>query len=157
MPTSAAPRAKTRSCNALFAYRRSPTRHWYARCARATRLIYDAPDIVLRILTITVSLPFGYHLARRHSHRISQTMIPALVFGVLAVALRRALNQAFHQVALVPQSLAESREAFEYVAGMALAFFTGALLRRAHVLLSPAHRGKPPALIRSLAGLFRSN
>ena len=43
------------------------------------------------------------------------------------------------------------------VAGMALAFFTGALPRRAHLLLSPAHRGKPPALMRWLAGLFRSN
>lgn len=89
---------------------------WFAR------LIYDAPDIVLRILAIAVSLPFGYNLARRRPHRVSQTIFPAVVLGVIAVAIRRALNQTFNQVPLFPQDLAQWREALEYVAGMAPAW-----------------------------------
>ena len=124
---------------------------WFAR------LIYDAPDIVLRLLTVAVSLPFGYFLARRHPHRLSQTIYPAIVLGVSAVAIWRALNQTISQVPFVPQGLAEWREALEYVAGMALAFFTGALVRQTQMLLSASQRSKAPTPLRWLASLFRSN
>lgn len=141
---------KSAALNLVFALVSIHAASWFSR------LIYDAPDLLLRMLTIAISLIFGYVLVRRHPHRVSQTIVPALLLGVTAVVVWRALNLMINNGSFVPPDLPEWRNAIEYAVGMALAFFTGALLRRAQ-LLGTTQRGKPSALMRSLAGLFRTN
>jgi hypothetical protein len=97
--------------------------------------VYDAPPMLLRILTLLVPLALGLRVSRSGHAGIAAHVLASLCCGIASVAAMLAVTHLIDGVPLLPQDLRETREALEYCASIALAFLTGYLvmhgLRRA--------------------------
>jgi hypothetical protein len=117
-------------------------------------LVYGATLAQLAILTCLLSLPFGYTLMRGHRGGLGRAAGVALVLGFLAVFTWRAMHSLNDDTPLIPATLRDWREPFEFFAGMSLAHLTGAILWRTQENLSSAAGGRPPEVLLRVAALF---
>jgi hypothetical protein len=104
--------------------------------------VYDAPPMILRILTLLVPLALGLRVSRSGGGSLAAHALASACCGIASVAAMLAVTHLIDGVPLLPQDLREMREALEYCASIALAFLTGYLvmhgLRRARQRPVPA-------------------
>lgn len=91
-------------------------------------IMYDANMIYLRLLSIAMPLPFGYLLFTNGSRKVFLWFIGALMLSCLSVLGMSWLTSLVDHSPVLPQSIFEWREAFEYASSIALSFLTGMLL-----------------------------
>jgi hypothetical protein len=124
--------------------------------------VYDAPPMLLRVVTLAVPLALGARASRMVDGSLATHVLASVCCGLTAVAAMFTVTHLIDSVPLLPQDAREAREALEYSASIALAFLTGYLLthslRRAR--LRPVSVTAPGALIghaqrfQQLAGLL---
>jgi len=90
--------------------------------------VYDAPPMILRILTLLVPLALGLRVSRSGGGSLAAHALASACCGVASVAAMLAVTHLIDGVPLLPQDLREMREALEYCASIALAFLTGYLV-----------------------------
>jgi len=90
--------------------------------------VYDAPPMILRILTLLVPLALGLRVSRSGGVSLAAHALASACCGVASVAAMLAVTHLIDGVPLLPQDLREMREALEYCASIALAFLTGYLV-----------------------------
>ena len=104
--------------------------------------VYDAPPMLLRILTLLVPLALGLRASGSGGASLAAHALASACCGIASVAAMLAVTHLIDGVPLLPQDLREMREALEYCASIALAFLTGYLvmhgLRRARQRPVPA-------------------
>lgn len=91
-------------------------------------IIYDAPLIYLRIVSIMLPLPFGYLLLRRGDKRFVPWFAAALVLAITSVIGMSASTSAIDHTPIWPQSAIEWREVLEYASSIAFSFLAGMVL-----------------------------
>jgi hypothetical protein len=90
--------------------------------------VYDAPPMILRILTLLVPLALGLRVSRSGGGSLAAHALASACCGIASVAAMLAVTHLIDGVPLLPQDLREMREALEYCASIALAFLTGYLV-----------------------------
>jgi cation transport ATPase len=90
--------------------------------------VYDAPPMILRILTLLVPLAVGLRVSRSGGGSLAAHGLASACCGIASVAAMLAVTHLIDGVPLLPQDLREMREALEYCASIALAFLTGYLV-----------------------------
>jgi hypothetical protein len=91
-------------------------------------IVYDAPLIYLRIVSIMLPLPFGYLLFRRGDKHFVPWFAAALVLAVTSVIGMSAATSAIDHTPIWPQSAIEWREVLEYASSIAFSFLAGMVL-----------------------------
>lgn len=91
-------------------------------------IMYDANMIYLRLISIALPLPFGYLLFTKGSHKVFLWFIGALMLSIASVLGMSWLTSLVDHSPVLPQSIFEWREIFEYATSIALSFLTGMLL-----------------------------
>ncbi len=91
-------------------------------------IVYDAPLIYLRIVSILLPLPFGFRLFRRGDNHFVPWFAAALVLAVTSVIGMSASTSAVDHTPIWPQSAIEWREVLEYSASIAFSFLAGMVL-----------------------------
>ncbi len=90
--------------------------------------VYDAPPMILRILTLLVPLALGLRVSRSGGGSLAAHALASACCGILSVGAMLTVTHLIDGVPLLPQDLREMREALEYCASIALAFLTGYLV-----------------------------
>ncbi len=91
-------------------------------------IVYDAPLIYLRIVSIILPLPFGFFLFRRGAGNFALWFAAALLLAVASVVGMSASTSAVDHTPIWPQSAIEWREVLEYSASIAFSFLAGMVL-----------------------------
>ena len=124
--------------------------------------VYDAPPMLLRVVTLAVPLALGARASRMVDGSLAAHVLASVCCGLAAVAAMFTVTHLIDSVPLLPQDAREAREALEYSASIALAFLTGYLLTHSlrRATLRPVAATAPGALIgyaqrfQQLAGLL---
>ena len=119
--------------------------------------IYDAKPLYLRLATLALPIPFGMMLVWRHPRKLVWSAAAAILLGITAVLGMLAVTSAIDKVALLPQTVRDWREAFEYAVGMGLAFFTGSLIAHANHAARVLRERKPPKVMVVVAKAFKTD
>ncbi|MFN7425154.1 MAG: hypothetical protein ACK5T2_01790 [bacterium] len=90
--------------------------------------VYDAPPMLLRILTLGVPMVLGVRASRIGGASLVTHALASVCCGLAAVAAMFTVTHLIDGVPLLPQDAREAREALEYSISIALAFLTGFLL-----------------------------
>lgn len=99
-------------------------------CHWVLLFVYDAPPLLLRLLTITLPAGTGYLCARRSGLNWPMQLLAALLVSSLSVILMLGITANLDGVALWPSNPRDWRETVEYTAAICLAFLTGYLISR---------------------------
>ena len=104
--------------------------------------VYDVKPLYLRIASILIPIPFGFALLVWCPNRFRNSAIGGFAMAAVAVWLMIVTTASIDNIAVIPQSVRDVREALEYMASIGLAFLTGLLLgklyyRRLHVSTEP--------------------
>ena len=92
---------------------------------------FDLRELVLRLVSILIALPFGFALYWRHRVRPTLLAVTATVVGVAAVCgMLFAMSLIDPSVPVIPRDRREWQEAVEQVLSIALAMATGYLFAR---------------------------
>ncbi|MFN7752610.1 MAG: hypothetical protein ACK5TE_10140 [Pseudomonadota bacterium] len=110
--------------------------------------VYDAPPLLLRLLTLVVPFALGLRANWVTSGRAATAAyaIAAIACGASSVLAMLAITHLIDDVPLLPQDARELREALEYAASIALAFLAGLLVVRA-IRRVPRPAPAPGALV----------
>lgn len=115
---------------------------------------FDLRELVLRLVSILIALPFGFSLYWRHRASSTLLAVTAAVVGVVAVGgMLAVISMIDVDVPIIPRDRREWQEAIEQALSIGLAITTGYLLARvAENLLFGADgvRGPLDALARSI-------
>jgi hypothetical protein len=118
---------------------------------------FDLRELVLRLVSIALSLPFGFALYWRHRASPAVLTITAAIVGIVAVAgMLAAMNLIDANVPIIPRDRKEWQEAIEQALSIGLALSAGYMLARvAENLLFGAEGAPGPlnALARSVVSL----
>ena len=88
----------------------------------------DISPLFLRLASIAIPLPFGFLLIWRSRHGIHWAVVDGVLIGLLAVTGMLVAVAAIDKVPVLPDNARDWRETLEYVASIALANVTGAVL-----------------------------
>lgn len=91
-------------------------------------VVYDTKMIYLRIISMVLPLPFAYFLFKSHQHRLLPWFIGVAFLSVTSVIGMSWITSLVDGSPILPQSLSEWKEVFEYAASIAFSFLTGMLL-----------------------------
>lgn len=91
-------------------------------------VVYDSKLIYLRVLSITLPLPFGYFLFKTRDRSVFSWFLGAFLLAVGAVLGMSAVIGLVDHTPILPVTAFEWREMFEYAASIAFGFSTGMLL-----------------------------
>jgi len=92
--------------------------------------VYDAPPLLLRVLTLCMPFALGARASRLAPAPTALHALAAAACGLCAVGAMLAITHLIDGVPFLPQDAREAREALEYCASIALAFFAGSLVSR---------------------------
>lgn len=88
----------------------------------------DISPLFLRLASIAIPLPFGFLLIWRAHHGIQWAIIEGILIGLFAVTGMLIAVAVIDKVPVLPENARDWRETLEYVASIALADITGAVL-----------------------------
>ena len=88
----------------------------------------DISPLFLRLASIAIPLPFGFLLIWRAHHGIQWAIIEGILIGLFAVTGMLIAVAVIDKVPVLPENARDWRETLEYVASIALANITGAVL-----------------------------
>jgi len=88
----------------------------------------DVSPLFLRLASIAIPLPFGLLVIWRSHHGIEWAIGDGIVIGLLAVTGMLIAVAVIDNVPVLPDNARDWRETLEYVASIALANITGAVL-----------------------------
>jgi hypothetical protein len=91
-------------------------------------VVYDLPLIYLRLISITLPLPFGYWLFKNHNRSLLPWFISAALLAGLSVVGMSAITGWVDHTPVMPQNMLEWKEFIEYASSIAFSFLTGMLL-----------------------------
>jgi len=92
---------------------------------------FDLRELVLRLASIVIALPFGFGLYWRHRARPTLLAVSATIVGVAAVCgMLAAINLVDPSVPVIPRDRREWQEAVEQVLSIGLAMTTGYMFAR---------------------------
>lgn len=91
-------------------------------------IMYDANMIYLRLISIFLPFPFGYFLLSKNNRNVSLWFVGALFLSFFAVLGMSWLTSLADNSPVLPQSIFEWKETFEYASSISLSFLTGMLL-----------------------------
>jgi len=118
---------------------------------------FDLRELVLRLVSIALSLPFGFGLYWRHRASPAVLTITAAIVGIVAVAgMLAAMNLIDVSVPIIPRDRKEWQEAIEQALSIGLALSAGYMLARVTENLLFGAEGAPGplnALARSVVSL----
>ena len=118
---------------------------------------FDFRELVFRLVSILISLPFGFALYWRHRARPTLLIVTAAVAGIAAVwGMLVAISLIDASVPVIPRDRREWQEAVEQVLSIGLAMTTGYLFARSMenlVFGSDGSRGALNSLARSIISL----
>lgn len=112
--------------------------------------VYDAPPLLLRLLTLVAPFALALRASRLVSHRLAIHALAAIACGLASVFAMLATTHLVDGAPLLPQDARETRETLEYSASIALAFLAGHLLARS--LRASAQRARTPLAPGALTG-----
>lgn len=108
-------------------------------------IVYDANMIYLRLISIGLPLPFGYLLFSNTNRKVFSWFSGALILSIFAVLGMSWQTSLVDHSPILPQSIFEWKETFEYASSIALSFLTGMLI------------GKKIYLKKNISGKLRTN
>jgi hypothetical protein len=118
----------------------------------------DLRELVLRLVSIALSLPFGFSLYWRHRASPTLLAVTTAIVGVVAVGgMLAAISMADANVPMIPRDRREWQEAVEQALSIGLAMTAGYMLARvAENLLFGAEGSPGPvnALARSIISVL---
>lgn len=117
--------------------------------------VYDAPPLMLRVLTLCTPFALGARASRLAPAPATLHAIAAVVCGLAAVGAMLSITHLIDSTPLLPQDARELREAVEYCASIALAFFAGSLLSRHYRLAARPRVAVPPGALVGYAQRFQ--
>jgi uncharacterized membrane protein len=88
----------------------------------------DISPLFLRLASIAIPLPFGFLVIWRSHHGIEWAIADGILIGLLAVTGMLIAVAVIDKVPVFPDNARDWRETLEYVASIALANITGAVL-----------------------------
>lgn len=88
----------------------------------------DISPLFLRLASIVIPLPFGFLVIWRSHHDIRWAIVDGILIGLLAVTGMLIAVAVIDKVPVLPDNARDWRETLEYVASIALANITGAVL-----------------------------
>jgi hypothetical protein len=88
----------------------------------------DISPLFLRLASIAIPLPFGFMVVWRLHHGIEWSIVDGILIGLLAVTGMLIAVAVIDKVSVLPDNARDWRETLEYVASIALANITGAVL-----------------------------
>jgi len=88
----------------------------------------DVSPLFLRLASIAIPLPFGFLVIWRLHHGIEWAIGDGILIGLLAVTGMLIAVAVIDKVPVLPDNARDWRETLEYVASIALANITGAVL-----------------------------
>ncbi len=91
-------------------------------------VVYDLNNLVLRLVSMIIPLPFGFLLMLRGRHTFGLALLAAFGMALLAVLGMSGVTALVDRVPVLPQSLREWREFIEYTASIGLSHVTGMVL-----------------------------
>lgn len=104
--------------------------------------VYDVKPLILRIATLIIPVPFGFLLALHYRDRLVPSAAAGFAMAGLAVLAMLVVTATIDKVPVLPQDARDIRETLEYVAGIGLAFTTGAMI--GEFLPAFREKGSPP-------------
>jgi hypothetical protein len=93
-------------------------------------LVWDAPTVYLRIVSIIVPMPFGAALIFRERRSLGWAAAIGAAVSVLSIFGMSVAVAMHDNVPVLPSNAQEWNEDFQYFLSIALAFITGGLLAR---------------------------
>jgi len=91
-------------------------------------VVLDSSPLYLRIASIVIPLPFGFTLLWLSHHGIRWSGFDGILIGLLSVGGMLTIVALIDRVPILPESARDWRETLEYVASIALANVTGAVI-----------------------------
>lgn len=91
-------------------------------------VLYDAPLIYLRIISIVLPLPFGYFLFARRKRSVVPWFAGTCVLAISSVIGMSWITSLVDHTPILPQNAFEWREYLEYAASISFSFLTGMLI-----------------------------
>jgi len=91
-------------------------------------VVYDTKMVYLRIISMSLPLPFGYFLFKNNRHKLFPWFIGAAMLSIASVIGMSAITSAVDHSPIFPQNIFELKEVIEYSASIAFSFLTGMLL-----------------------------
>lgn len=88
--------------------------------------VYDTKLIFLRILALSLPLPFGFFFFRVVGARMMVSSLAAITMSLVAVFGMSGVTGWLDQVPVMPQNMVEVREFIEFAVSIAFSFITGA-------------------------------
>ena len=91
---------------------------------------YSLPLILLRIVSITVPLAFGFLCRGSNTRSLATDFLFGVAVAVLSILVMSKVVGKLDNVPVLPRNLYEWREFAEYGASIAFGYFTGAIIRQ---------------------------
>jgi len=117
--------------------------------------VYDAPPLLLRVLTLCAPFALGARASRLAPASPTLHALAAVACGLAAVGAMLSITHLIDGTPLLPQDARELREALEYCASIALAFLAGSLLSRHYRLAARPRVAMPPGALVGYAQRFQ--
>jgi hypothetical protein len=93
---------------------------------------FDLRELVLRLVSILISFPFGFSLYWRHRASSTLLAVTAAIVGIVAVGgMLAAISMIDTNVPIIPRDRREWQEALEQALSIGLAMTAGYMLARA--------------------------
>ena len=117
--------------------------------------VYDAPPLLLRVLTLCMPFALGARASRLAPAPAALHALAAAACGLCAVGAMLAITHLIDGAPFLPQDAREAREALEYCASIALAFFAGSLVSRHYRLAARPRIAVPSGTLLGYAQRFQ--
>ena len=91
-------------------------------------VVYDVNLLYLRVASMILPLPFGYHLFRHRQRHLFAWFVATAGLAAASVVGMSAITGWVDHTPVMPQSLLEWREFLEYAASITFSFLTGMLI-----------------------------
>jgi len=91
-------------------------------------MLWDAPAIYLRVISIALPIPFGFALVWREQRGLVFTAAIGALVSLTAIASMLIAMHVGYRDTIIPSSRRDSIEDLQYFLSIALAFVTGGLL-----------------------------
>ncbi|HXZ47037.1 MAG TPA: hypothetical protein VEH02_09960 [Pseudolabrys sp.] len=88
----------------------------------------DISPLYLRIASMVIPLPFGFALLWFSHHDIRWSILDGILIGILSVTAMLTIVSFVDRVPILPDNVRDWHETLEYVASIALANVTGAVV-----------------------------
>ncbi|HXX08236.1 MAG TPA: hypothetical protein VEJ43_09230 [Pseudolabrys sp.] len=88
----------------------------------------DISPLYLRLASMVIPLPFGFALLWFSQHNIQWSILDGILIGLLSVMAMLTIVSLVDRVPILPDNVRDWRETLEYVASIALANVTGAVV-----------------------------